>query len=197
MEKYSRGGVNMVIMCDVDGILNDLVPKTLEMYNKQSGKNFTIDDINQYNFYDCLSKEDADGIVALFKDKSLWDSLKPLPGSQEGVRKLLEKGHKIYLATATAPYNFEWKISWLEHFFPFINTNNVIRIIDKSLLNADILIDDCLDHLTKNICHRICLEWPWNHDKHKDYIYDIHRCYSWDDIVIAVNKIEKEMKRYE
>ena len=78
----------MIIVCDIDNIVNNLAEKTIEVYNSRSKKNIKISDIVSYNFYDCLSKEDADGIVSLFKEKSLWESLKPLEGSQNGLKKL-------------------------------------------------------------------------------------------------------------
>jgi 5'(3')-deoxyribonucleotidase len=197
MEK-SRGGHNrMILVFDIDGVLNNLVEKTLDLYNSRSGKNVQISDIISYNFYDCLPREDADGIVSLFKEKSLWDSLKPLEGSQNGLKRLIKKGHQVYLATATDPINFEWKIAWLKQYFPFIPEDNVIRIIDKSLLKADILIDDCLDNLISSSAERITLNYPWNHNELKDYAYSIRRAYSWSDINNIINDIDKEMKKWE
>ena len=67
----------MRIACDIDGCINNLVDKTLEMYNAETGKNIQISDITAYNFYDCLPKDDADGIIRLFQRKDLWDSLSP------------------------------------------------------------------------------------------------------------------------
>ena len=121
----------MIIACDIDGILNNLVEETLILYNSRSGKNIKSTDITSYNFFDCLPKEDAEGIISLFKEKRLWDSLKPLKGSQNALKQIIKRGHKVYLATATDPINFEWKIDWLERYFSFIPTDNVIRIMDK------------------------------------------------------------------
>ena len=41
---------------------------------------------------------------------------------------------------------------------------HTINIQDKSLLDIDILIDDCLDHLTapNRHYHSIVLDYPWN-----------------------------------
>lgn len=187
----------MIICVDIDGILNNLAERVIEVYNSRSNKNIKISDIISYNFYDCLPKEDADGIVSLFKEKSLWNSLKPLEYSQNGLKQLIKKGHQIYLATATDPINFEWKISWLKQYFPFISEDNVIRIMDKSLLKADVLIDDCLDNLINSLAERVVLDYPWNHNELKDYAYGIRRAYDWSGIVNIINNIEKEMKKWE
>ena len=184
----------MIIVCDIDNILNNLAEKVIEVYNSYSKKKIQISDITSYNFYDCLPKDDADGIISLFKEKSLWDSLKPLEGSQNGLKQLIKKGHNVYLATATDPINFEWKVLWIKQYFPFISEDNVIRIMDKSLLRTDVLIDGCLDNLIGSSAERVCLDYTWNHNELKDYAYGIRRAYNWKDIVNIINDINKEMK---
>lgn len=187
----------MIIVSDIDGVLNNLVEQTLILYNSHNGKNIRPSDITSYNFFDCLPREDAEGIMSLFKEKSLWDSLKPLSNSQESIKKLIKRGHQVYLATATDPINFEWKIKWLNQYFPFIPSDNVIRIMDKSLLKCDVLIDDCLDNLISNFTERVCFNQPWNQSKSKDYAYSIRRAFGWNDIVNIIKNIEKEMKEWE
>ena len=108
----------MRIACDIDGCINNLVDKTLEMYNAETGKNIQISDITAYNFYDCLPKDDADGIIRLFQRKDLWDSLSPAHNSQKGLKTLINRGYKVYLATATDPNNFAYKTEWLCAYFP-------------------------------------------------------------------------------
>lgn len=187
----------MIITFDIDSILNDLVPKTLTFYNTHNNKNIKMSDITTYNFYDCLPKEDADGIIALFKNKELWDTLQPLPRSQDGIKKLIKKGHQVYLATATDPANFCWKCDFIKRYFPSIPVDNIIRIMDKSMLKTDILVDDCLDNLINSLTSRICLDYPWNRSSSKDYAYDIRRAYTWNDIVNIIDNIEKEVKEWE
>ena len=187
----------MIIAVDYDNILNNLTEKTLEIHNAQSGKKIQLSDITSYNFYDCLDKEDADGIIKLFKSKTLWDSLTPIDGAREGLRKLVEAGHRVYIVTATAPENFNWKIQFLKKYFPFFNTDNVIRMMDKSLLKCNVLIEDCFDQLIKNkLCYRVCLDYSWNRNESKDFVYDIRRCKNWNDILEAINQIEKENEEW-
>lgn len=187
----------MIICLDIDNVMNDLTEKAIALYNSRTNHNIQISDITTYNFYDCLSKEEADGIIALFKEKALWDSLRPLLNSQNAIKQLLKKGHRVYLATATDPINFEWKIEWLKQYFAFIPSDNVIRIMDKSLLRCDVLVDDSLDNLTSVFCERVVLDYPWNQSTSKDYAYGIQRAYSWNDVINIINNIEKEMKEWE
>ena len=187
----------MIIACDMDSVLNNLTEKMLEIYNAQSGKNIKMEDLTAYNFYDCLNREDADGLIKSFKNKALWDSLSPIDGSRVGLQKLLDDGHRVYIVTATAPENFAWKVSWARKYFPFFNSDNIIRMQDKSLFKCDIMIDDYYDNLIKNkLCHKICLDYPWNRDEFKDWTYGTYRCKNWNEIVEAVNKIQAEVNEW-
>lgn len=188
----------MIIGIDFDNIINNLNEKTLELYNAHSGKSIQMSDITTYNFYDCLPSEDAEGIVKLFKNKTLWDVLTPIAGARDGLQKLIDKGHKVYLVTASSPESFMWKMSWLKKYFAFFNTDNCVRMMDKSLFKCDILIEDCLEQLIKHkSCQRVCLDYPWNRNENKDLVYDIRRANSWDDILNIINQIETEKAQWD
>lgn len=187
----------MIIAVDFDNILNNLTEKTLELYNAQSGKSIQMSEITSYNFYDCLSKTDADGIIKLFKKKELWDILTPIEGSRDGLQKLVDAGHRVFIVTATAPENFLWKIQFLRKHFPFFNTENVIRMMDKSLFKCDIMIEDSYEQLIKNkLCHKVILDYSWNRDEAKDWVHGTYRCKNWSEIVAAVNKIQDEVNEW-
>ena len=188
----------MIRVCvDIDNVLNDLTKKTLILYNSHTGKNIQMADITTYNFYDCLPEDDASAMIALFKEKELWDSLEPLPGAQIGMESIIKQGHEVYLATATDPINFQWKCDFINKHFPFIPTDNIIRIMNKSLLKTDVLIDDHLENLTSILAERVCLNYAWNQSTSKDYSYDIWRAFKWSEIPHIINDIERRMKEWE
>ena len=187
----------MIIMCDLDAVLNDLIPKTLAVYNYRSNKNIQMQNITTYHINECLPKDDADKIYELWQDKALWDSLEPVTDSQWGIETLINMGHKVVIATATYYEQFAWKLEWIKKYFPMIDTNDVIRINDKSLLRCDVLIEDNLQQLIKSYCERICLDYPYNHDEVKDEVYDIYRASNWRDVVKYINDIERKMKEWE
>jgi 5'(3')-deoxyribonucleotidase len=186
----------MIIVCDIDDVLNDLTQKAIALYNARSGKNIQVSDITTYNFSDCLPKEDADAICALFEERELWDSLAPTPGSQDALRTLLRQGHRVYLATATHYKNFGWKMEWLKKYYDFFDHWDVIRIADKSLLRADAMIDDRMENLTNSVCDRICIDQPWNRSASKDYTYDIYRVNNWSLIPNVINDIERKNREW-
>lgn len=187
----------MIIKCDIDNCLNDLTAKAITLYNARTGKNIQLSDITTYNFSDCLPQDDAKGIIELFKEKELWDSLEPLEDSQWGIQTLFNMGHRVVFTTATHECNFAWKCDWMINHFPIDNANDIIRITDKGLITADIIIDDCLEQITKSCCERICLNYPWNISKEKDYVFDIYRAHNWKEIIKYVTTIERKNKEWE
>ena len=59
----------------------------------------------------------------------------------------------------------------------------------KHLFKCDIMVEDNWSNLVSSqYYHRILIDQPWNQNK-KDYVYDVHRCFNWDDVIAAVNKI--------
>ena len=184
----------MILCIDIDDTINNLMEMSIDALNRRCDKHYDVSELTNYDLYKCLPKNDADTMFELFNEKALWDSLMPIKDSVWGIQTLLNLGHKIIFATATHECNFSWKCEWMTKYFPMINTDDIIRIKDKSLLRADIMIDDCIDQLIHNPCERICLDNHWNRDYGKDYVYDIYRAYTWQDIVKFVNEIERKCR---
>ena len=69
--------------------------------------------------------------------------------------------------------------------------------IAQGLITTDVLVDDCLDQLTKIICDRVVLDYAWNHNERIDKVYDIYRAYNWKDIVNKIKEIERKNQLWE
>lgn len=182
------------VMVDCDCVLNNLIQRTCQMFNERYNKNISEETFTQYDIYKCLAFDDAEKFSALWNERELWDSLSPTYHSQWGVKKLIDNGFNVYIATSTHYNNFPWKVEWLQHYFPFVKESNIICIGDKSVLNADIMIDDYANNLIGNIrCNRILFEKPWNKSVNDD-VYGIKRCTNWDEIIEAVEEFYKNDK---
>lgn len=177
-----------IVALDCDCVLNNLIESTCQMFNERYGTDISEKTFIQYDIYKCLSFEDAEKFTALWHERELWDSLSPTHHSQWGVKKLIDDGFSVYIATSTHHENFPWKVEWLKHYFPFIDERHIICIGDKSILNVDVMVDDHAYNLINNLhCNRVLVEKPWNINIH-DEIYGIKRCTNWDDIVDAVEE---------
>lgn len=186
----------MKIAIDFDSTLFPTLEKVIEVYNKRNNADIELSQITTYSLYDCLSADVADEIIALFVDKSIYNTLQPYKGSVKAIQTLTNKGHEIIIATATDSKNLEWKEKLLQRYFPFVPKENLIRIHNKKLLNVDVLIEDNLNNLTQTFAERICFNQPWNRDEKADYIYSICRVNHWSEIVEVINEIERKEKEW-
>lgn len=182
------------IAIDFDETLFPTLEKVIEIYNKKNNTTIDMSQITTYNLYDCLSENVADELLSLFVDKLTYNSLQPYKGSVKAIQSLASKGHEIIIATATDTRNLEWKEKLLQRYFPFIPKENLIRIHNKKLLNADVLIEDKLDNLIQTFAERICFNQPWNQDDKADYVYSIYRVRHWSEITNIINEIERKNK---
>lgn len=187
----------MIITIDFDETLFPTLQKVIDIYNDCYNSTLSSEQITTYNLYECLDVAVADTLLDLFCQKEVYDSLQPYKGAVKAVKALIDRGHEIYIATATNVKNLEWKEQLLQRYFPFIPKDNLIRIHQKKLLKTDILIEDNLNTLMESFTERICFDQSWNHNELKDCVYGIRRAYNWSDIVNMVNNIEKEMKKWE
>lgn len=185
--------MNKLVICiDVDEVLNNLMEKTIEMYNNKYNAKLSIEDFTDYDIFKDLSYDDAENLMALWQEEKLWNSLEPRNGSQRGVKKLVDDGHEVYFATATHHKNFAWKVDWLQHYFSMVPKKNIICIGNKGLLNCDVLYDDCVDNLLANkLCHRVLFDCYWNRHIHDD-IHLITRVHNWDEFIKVIDEICKE-----
>lgn len=179
----------LTIIVDIDNTINNLVEQTIEIYNSEYGKDLKIEDFVEYDPFKILPYEDALLFVELRNHEDFWMTLSPYKNAQWGIRKLINDGHDVYLATSVWPYNFPWLYESLQHYFGIVPANNVIRIQNRGLLNCDILIDDNLDGLLSHkTAFRICMDQPWNQSSWDD-VHMINRCHNWEEIIEVVDKI--------
>ena len=181
----------MIINCDVDCVLNNLMSVMLEIYNERYGSNYTLKDVTHYHLENCFEPNVANTMKSIFKEDSIWNRVKPTLNSRDGLQRLIRKGHDVYLSTDNYPHTFGNKVEWILHYYPFIDQSKIICIKDKSLLRCDIMIEDCFEKLIAGQhYHRIIVDQNWN-QSNKDWLYGIHRCHNFDEVVAAVNKINE------
>lgn len=181
----------MLIVTDVDGVLNNLMDVVLAEYNKKYQTHYTTKDIVTYNLDECFEPDVSKRMKELFASPEVWNKVKPISSAHNALQKLINDGHKIYLATDHNPNTYGDKVAWIKRFFPFIDTSKIICIKDKWIIRADIMIEDNLQTLlAKSHYSRILIDHPWNRQsEYRDYAYDIHRCKNWDGVMSAINKI--------
>ena len=179
----------MVIACDVDNVLCNLQEVVVNLFNERYDTHYTLNDFAEYDVMNVLPTAEAMKMQEMYGETGLYNLVKPLPGAQDSSQKLISDGHQVYLVTDAIPKTYGEKVEFIHRYFPFIDDSHIVAMKHKHLFRCDVLIEDNLSNLlAKPYYHRICFNYPWNESK-KDYVYDIYRCYNWDDVVASINKI--------
>lgn len=191
------------IAFDLDNVCVNTTECILQYINERLPVNLKMTDITSYSIEAALPEEYKWIVESGFRDKQMWKKVKLLPQCANIIYTLYCEGYDIYFATSSLPENLRKKINHLSRnmqFFPegYIE-KRTININDKYLLNVDILVDDCLDHIanTKRNYWSIVLDYPWNRDRAMIEQPRIIRVTDWNRIYLAIHTITDILKREE
>lgn len=155
--------VKTKVALDLDGVIWDLIDSWLKRYNLLYDDNVTSEDIKEYELSKSLTKATCDEIKSILSEKDFWDTVVPFKYSIKYLRKLNSE-FDLYIATATNYKIFDTKVERLLALFPFLDKHQIICIHNKSLLDVDWLVDDCVDNLRHGKFNKIILDAPYNRD---------------------------------
>lgn len=179
----------MIIAVDVDDTICNLQEVVVDLFNKRFNSHYTLNDFTEYDIMNVLPTQDAIVMKDIYGESGLYNKVKPMPGAQDTLEKLINLGHQVYLVTAAIPKTYGEKVSFIKRFFPYIDDNHIVAMKHKHMFRADIMIEDNLQALLAGQhYHRILVNRPWNQSS-KDWVYGINRCNNWSEIHEVVNKI--------
>lgn len=181
----------MLIKMDVDGVLADMIPALLSLYNKDYDDNLQYKDIVDWDLSKFVKPECGKDVHNYFAHPDLYKLTEPFPGSQEVVSHLRDLGHRVLFVTAGL---YPEKIQWLgRHGFlnhPKYQNDprpdhdlDICVINDKSLLKADVLIDDYWMNYTIGEPF-VLIDQPWNR-----HIEGLYRAKNWDDVLTRIGEL--------
>ena len=181
----------LIITCDVDGVLADLVTPWLAIYNKDYNDNITSEDLKDWDIHQFLKPKCGLKFYDYIEDLRLYDKVKPYTDdAQQTVNKIREDGHRvIYVTTSTlgaSGAKFRWLMKW-----GFIDGNGMddyVEATDKNLIKAGILIDDRYDNTQKWYnagMLPVLFKQPWN-EKHSPPYYHTS---NWDNIYKIIQSV--------
>ena len=182
----------MVILVDMDDTIEHLLVPWLDWLNKEFGRNVRKADVHSWDMreaYPGLTKEE---IFAALDEDAFWDTVPPIDGAAEVLKKWIDRGHEVYIVTSTPVGSVRAKMERvLFRYFPFIAWDHVIITAKKQLLKAEVMVDDGYHNLVGGDYRKILVDAPYNRefDEKKDGMI---RVYDWNEIDEAVEKIEEE-----
>ena len=129
------------IAIDMDEVVADVLPKFLNLFEQINGRRPAEEEHRGKKLYQLPGGENLR--EALYH-KGFFADLSLLQGAQEGVNTLLSQGYEIFFVTAAQEFrnSLEDKYDWLLQHFPAISWKNFVFCGDKSIIQADYLIDD-------------------------------------------------------
>ena len=179
-----------LIGIDLDNTIWDLLTPWVEAINKHYKTNIKTKECCSYNMRVNVLRnrtiKDLSYIYDILEDEHFWDNVIPIKDAIKYITSLYEYGHKIYFVTHSTYTNIIFKINKLKKLFYFFNENMLINCSDKTLLDLDILIDDCPHY----ICDKykiFTLRFPYTNEfiedsKKKGCFNNIKVCDSWEQI---------------
>lgn len=130
------------IAIDMDEVIADFHSKILQTWNSHFSQQLTADELNLFD----LHREDPHTLKEIFNlvsDPDFFGDLAVIADSQRVIANL-STHYEIFITTAAmeVPSSFNAKFRWLNTHFPSIKPSNIVFCGNKSIINADYMIDD-------------------------------------------------------
>jgi 5'(3')-deoxyribonucleotidase len=159
----------MIIAVDVDDTVAELVPAWLEIYNKTYKDNIKPEDIKSWDISSYCHKCSKSTFYGIINNQEFYNNVRATKGALDGVNRLRKMGHRVIFVTNAMNGHAGAKLRWLqEHYFlPEDDSakKDYIETADKSLVNADLIIDDNMEYINafyRNNKKAIVFTRPWN-----------------------------------
>mgnify|MGYP001975452784 CR=1 FL=1 len=166
----------MRIAIDMDEVLADAHGGQRALY---ADAGFTIDDedLRGRKLRDVAPRDAVVAVERHLHQGTFFSNLDPMPGATAGLRRLCDT-HEVFIATAAMEYpaSCGHKVAWVMRHFPFFDLDRLVLCGDKSIIKADVLIDDHARHfdgfggqgLLFDALHNATVDWPhrlthWDH----------------------------------
>jgi 5'(3')-deoxyribonucleotidase len=134
----------MIILCDLDSIVVDLITPWLEWMKAAHGVDGKLSDIVNYDWHNNAEfKSVGPRCYDFLQQPGLFCRLKPLPGALDGIKALREAGHTVLFATAAArsPGAASDKLTWLDAYLG-VSRKDAFICHRKEMIKSDLFIDD-------------------------------------------------------
>ena len=142
----------------MDGVLADVYPRFFELYELETGNKKTMSEI--------IGLKEGEAFPELYKwveTPGFFRTIPVMPDSQR-VLKLLNKAYEILVISMATefPVGLTDKQMWINDHFPFISWKQVIFCGNKSIIPADLMIDDHFKNLDQFKGETIIFSQPHN-----------------------------------
>lgn len=183
----------MHIALDVDGPVADIHTEWLRRYNLEYDDTLVVADIKDWDFAHITKPECGKLIYDILKLPDFYSGISPKPGALDAIAQLQRAGHRITFATACGRGMMDQKADWMVRQALCVSWHNstlppnFAPVTDKSLIDADVLIDDGIHNINGWTAKRrrsaILMTFPWNAGKPVANEWLVNRAATWPEIV--------------
>lgn len=147
----------LVVLLDVDDLVAECNGAALRHFNASNGTKYVLEDIVSWT---CQTVK---RYRHLFVDPNFVRNQPLVPGAENFVRALMDRGCEVVFVTSTECE--QARREWLDRNFPFVPKENRIFTSRKDLVEGDVLFDDAPHNIHKSrVRYPILMRKPWNRD---------------------------------
>lgn len=131
------------IAIDMDDVVADAQARFGEWYTRDYAVEFTPEQLYSTRIEDLIKPEHNGCIREYVFHDDFFKDLPVIAGAKEVIEELHKK-YEIFFTTAAIefPNSLLPKLAWLGEHFPYVTWKNIVFCGDKSIINADYMIDD-------------------------------------------------------
>jgi 5'(3')-deoxyribonucleotidase len=174
--------MNPTVAVDVDDVVLDLMNTWLSVYNLEFGDDLEREHIRDWDVSKFVKKEAKEAIYDYVADEDVFLASAPIVGALEGIQTLKKNGIRVIYVTANNPKNC--KETWLKDHGFLEDVKDFVHAHDKSLINAEFLVDDNFNNCNTYKQCAILFNAPWNASFHYPF-----RVNNWDEIVNMIFRL--------
>jgi 5'-nucleotidase len=163
------------ILVDMDGVIADVYTRFIELHEQETGIRKSMDEL-----IGIKEGESFPEVYRWIEHNHFFRTLPVMPDSQKILKLMNERYEIIIVSMATEyPTSLTDKQLWLNENFPFINWKQIVFCGNKSLIPADIMIDDHFKNLDYFTGEAIMYLQPHNIN---DTSHNYRKVASWKEI---------------
>lgn len=134
----------LTIAVDVDDTVADHMGQWLNEYNLRHGDSVLPEDMLEWDVTKAVRPEVGEKIFSLLSP-DIYDHVLPVPGARTAIEVMRLLGHRVVFVTACSANTADAKLEWLirnRFLTKGVFNPDYIAASDKSLIRADVLLDD-------------------------------------------------------
>lgn len=181
-----------VIAFDLDGTIADTHTSWLEWYNEAYDDDLKLGDIVTWGIHKYAKHGNA--IYEFFDVPGSYLRPKPFPDAAEYLKSLCDQPDKyrVIIATAISGHTKmateKWR--WVAQNLPWFDKDFLVLCEDKSVIRADMLVDDGVHNLDVFCGEKIIFDRPWNRDPKRSYF----RAHSWSGLAYLIGLLAEHRR---